>query len=244
MLTGKSHHASLRTSPPLLEGHRCSQDTSAAGNRKVSPSVDIVQGRLPAPGLWEELASHRLLLGSPVWPLSLAQPSPAETPPSHCGARVQVPGAEQRLGGGRALPCAMGGGPRAGTTEHFVQACLCSSICLYLSIWRPPAHLSLPARLFPLKLEGRPSVTAGRGGTRRGRAWWRLAGLAGPEDAVCQPPFPLVTCPAAVGHSPSSQAPGLLAWLPAPLPPFPCSVQCGGEVWRGGQGDQGGVGLA
>ena len=78
------------------------------------------------------------------------------------------------------------GAPGAGTTEHVIKACLCSSICLYLSIWRPPAYLSSPARLFPLKLEEKPSVVhCGERRDKKGRAWWRLAGLAGPGEAAC-----------------------------------------------------------
>lgn len=156
-----------------------------------------------------------------------------------------MPGAEQRLGGGWALPCAMGGGPRGRDYRAFRQSL---PLLLHLSL---PEHLaaSSPPVIAcpPLPLEvGREAQRGSlRGEEGQEGAGLVEAGRAGRAWGCCLPtPFPPVTCLAAVGHSPSSQAPGLLAWLPAPLPPFPSSVQCGGEVWRVDKGDQGGVGLA
>lgn len=166
--------------------------TPSLGAGKVSPSVDVVSRAAScSPELQEGLLSHRLLLGEP----SVASvPGPAQPRRSRlhpCGRGCRCLGLSRGWGVAGLCLVPWEGAPGAGTTEHFVKACLCSSICLYLSIWRPPAHLSLPARLFPLKLDERPSVVhCGERRDKKGRAWWRLAGLAGPGDAVCQPHSP------------------------------------------------------
>ena len=91
----KSHHASLRTSPPRFTGRSRIQ----SGHLRWEPERSAHQstlcpGRLPAPrssGRGSRLTGCSW--GSPVWLLSLAQPSPLvpseHAPPS--GLRAQGP---------------------------------------------------------------------------------------------------------------------------------------------------------
>ena len=187
--------------------------TPPSGARKVSPSIKVVSGVAscsPRSGRGSHLTGCSW--GSPAWPLS----PPQGQPPLHCWGKAGLsPAALSDPAQPRRSclhPCRRGcrcrglsrgwgvvglslvpweGAPGAGTTVHLVKACLCSSICPHLSIWRPPARLSSPARLFPLKSDGRPSMVHCRERRdKKGRAYWRLAGLAGPGDAACRPRSP------------------------------------------------------
>lgn len=134
----KSHHASLRTSPPCFTG----RSWMRSGHLRWEPERSAHQSRLcpgfllpgaPGGALVSPAAPGGAQCGLCPW----ASPAPQKPPPS-LRVRVQVPGAEQRLGGGGALPCAMGGGPRG----RDYRACHQSlPLLLHLSL---PEHLAAP----------------------------------------------------------------------------------------------------
>ena len=155
-----------------------------------------------------------------------ASPDPQKLPPS-LRARVQVPGAEQRLGGGRALPCAMGGGPRDYRAFHQSLALL-----LHLSL---PEHLAAPGPPVitcpPLPLEVGVEAQHGSLQGEDGQEGVGLveAGRAGRAWGCClQTPFPLVTCPAALG--PLSLQPG--PWAAGMAPSSTASLPLLCSMWQ------------
>ena len=138
-----------------------------------------------------------------------------------------MPGAEQRLGGGRALPCAMGGGPRDYRAFHQSLALL-----LHLSL---PEHLAAPGPPVitcpPLPLEVGAEAQHGSLQGEDGQEGVGLveAGRAGRAWGCClQTPFPLVTCPAALG--PLSLQPG--PWAAGMAPSSTASLPLLCSMWQ------------
>ena len=186
--------------------------TPLSGARKVSPSIKVVSGaascsRAPGGALVSLAAPGGAQRG--LCPLPRASPHPTAGPgwaepcgsrrsspvpqklPPSLRARLQVPGLSRGRGVAGLCLVLWEGAAGAGPAAHLVEARLCSSICPRLSTWRPPARLSSPARRSPLKSDGRPSMVRCRGrGDKKGRAYWRLAGPAGPGDAACRPRSP------------------------------------------------------